>query len=149
MPVRPVIGPITVAPLASTPVRRALIVAWLALAILGAQAVGCLHRLEHGGPGGWAHVVPHGASSSGSPQDALARVAEPALPADLLPVPGDDPTHACAAVDALALGAGPPSATAVAVAPAVAAAASFRQPAPAPDATRLHRYRARAPPSPA
>lgn len=100
-------------------VMRRLVLAFIVVGLFGTQAIGLVHRVEHGSSAGWIDVAGG---------------------------PGAASEHHCAAIDALALGAGPPvaiSATAdrsPAAAPVLAACPS------GPARAHVGCFRARAPP---
>jgi hypothetical protein len=77
----------------------------VAIALLTAQALGLQHRIEHRAPTGWTHAGGHALAQAA----ALANATD--CDHDALP-PSGATHHSCAALDALALGDGPPGAVA-------------------------------------
>jgi hypothetical protein len=123
--------------------RGSLLLALAALAVIGAQTVGLVHRVEHGGRGEWPTPRPalHAQASEAAPAlessstDDAARAGSP------------EADHNCAAIDALTLGDGLLLAAAgptVAAPPAAGVAAGPDRGNPQPPACA---YRARAPPA--
>ena len=118
--------------------RRSLL-AVLAAALVLTQAVGMHHRIEHSAAGGWTGGVERGAPSAGS--------------ADL--APGDHGAdhvggiekHQCVAVDALALGCGPPQAPVSMPASPPATARVADNPQSCPRTDLFLAFEARAPPA--
>lgn len=118
--------------------RRSLLAA-VAAALVLTQAVGLLHRIEHGAAGGWTGGVEHGASSA-EPADSAScdHGAEHV---------GGTAEHHCVAVDALALGDGPPQAPLSTPASPPVTARVVDNPQPCPQTYLLRAFEARAPPT--
>lgn len=126
---------------------RALFVAWVALTILGTQAVGFVHRIEHGHSGGSLQSSESSAGVDRGARHVSASLEAHPPAAALESAAGLDREHSCAAIDALALGDGPPSAAISVVATPPAEAASPPSAPAGPDAAPRLPYFARAPPA--
>lgn len=119
--------------------RRSLLLA-LSIALIFTQAIGLYHRIEHSAAGGWTGGVEYGAPNHAEPADLAA---------------GDHGAehlsgtaeHHCAAVDALALGDGPPQAAAPPPASPRVAARVADNLQPRPQSSFLRAFEARAPPA--
>jgi hypothetical protein len=87
-------------------------VIWLVVALLATQAIGLVHRIEHGSTAAWHDRA---AAHPGVGEIALGEPMPPERASHAgqsghdEPDAGDDRLHSCAAIDALALGDGPPS----------------------------------------
>lgn len=118
--------------------RRSLLAALAAVLVL-TQAVGLQHRIEHSAAGGWtggaAHVAPGAEPADSASCDHGAE-----------PVGGTEKHH-CAAVDALALGGGPPQSAVPTPALPSAATRVADKPQRCPQTCWFQAFQARAPPA--
>lgn len=108
--------------------QRSLLIA-VAVALIGTQTIGVHHRVKHGTASGWINGV-HAEHKSAGPEAGHQ----------------DPVTHDCAALDALALGNGPPaSAPPLLFSEPVATPFAFRSQSD-PETAALRPFHARAPP---
>jgi len=119
--------------------RRSLLAA-VAAALVLTQAVGLLHRIEHSAAGGWTGGVEHGAPSHAEPADLAS------FDHGVEHI-GGTAEHHCAAVDALALGDGPPQEAVPTPASPPVAARVADNPQPCPQTYLFRAFEARAPPA--
>jgi len=116
--------------------RRVVLLA-VAIALVGTQAIGLHHRVEHGATIGWVDPGAIDAlASTPSTTDAHIVGAAPATT-----------DHHCAAIDALALGDGPPASSLPAVVIAASARAVTAPANPLLLSARRQPFQARAPPA--
>jgi hypothetical protein len=126
------------------PAPRALLVAAVVLAVFGAQLLGLIHRIEHGGATqgrpalAWQAVDRHA-------DEAVGALGESAL-ADRA-AGADDPRHDCAAIDALTTDAGLPGAGLALLPAAPPAGPPVAVVEPEPRRRTASHYCARAPPA--
>jgi hypothetical protein len=107
--------------------QRSLLIA-VAVALIGTQTIGVQHRVEHGTATGWIADDHHTAIEPEGDSH-------------------DSDTHSCAAVDALALGDGPPAPALSLAACAPAATPLADRSQRAPETSALRSFHARAPPA--
>lgn len=120
----------------ATPLQR-IVLAAMAVALVGAQALGLQHRIDHYEPTGWTHSLARPAAAV----DARETYAVSFGHAD------GSPEHSCAAVDAGATGSALPVA-AVGMAPAPVEDSAIAEPSAQSIAIAVRApFRARAPPA--
>jgi ABC-type Zn2+ transport system substrate-binding protein/surface adhesin len=116
------------------------LLAIVAIAVVGAQSYGGLHRIEH------AHLAAGGAAFDAS-HEAHGHDHDHDHAHDFATDDSGDGRHNCAAIDALALGDGPPATTSLAAAEEPATGARFAAAAVPAAHARPCPFEARAPPS--
>lgn len=119
--------------------RRSLLAA-VAAALVFTQAIGLHHRIDHSAARGWTGGAEHGPLNHAVPADPASQDHHAGLDTGTA-------EHHCEAIDALALGDGPPMAKVHAEVSPPAISQAVDRPQPFANSSILRAFEARAPPA--